>query len=110
MSTNPGAPELLSVTPDQWEEARRRFAVIRGLAQRTPRTRKDVTSAASELGLCTAQVYRLLARYAANPRLTSLVPQPCGGVRRSSRIAPALHTLVAEALEHGHLTRHGAMS
>jgi len=108
MSTNPGAPELLSVTPDQWEEARRRFSVIRALAQRTPRTRNDVVTAASELGLCAAQVYRLLARYAANPRLTSLVPQPGGGVRGSSRIAPALDTLVEEAIETVYLTRQRA--
>ncbi len=105
MNPQPGTPELLSVSAEQWDEARRRLAVIRTLAQRAQRTRADVVAAASQLGLSAAQLYRLLRRYAADPRLTTLVPQPCGGVRGRSRIRCDIEALVGEVIEAIYLTQ-----
>jgi putative transposase len=97
-------PDLLDFNADQWEQARRRLAVIRPLVQRDERTRAEVATAAAALGLSAAQLYRLLQRYQADPRLTALVPQPCGGVRGRSRIAPEVDALVEQAIESTYLT------
>lgn len=99
------APDVLSVSAEQWEEARRRLAVIRPLVQRTERTRSEVAAAAGELGLSIAQLYRLMRRYAADPRLTALVPQPCGGVRGRSRLSVEIEFLVDSVIETMYLTR-----
>jgi len=105
MSTAPIVPELSSITEEQWEEARRRLKVIQPLVQMPRRSRADVVAAAVGLGLAAAQMYRLLARYQADPRLTALVPQPRGGVRGRSRIRCEIDTLIDEVIETTYLTR-----
>jgi putative transposase len=105
MSTTPVAPELSSITEEQWEEARRRLKVIQPLAQLPRRSRADVVAAAVGLSLSGAQTYRLLAQYQADPRLTALVPQPPGPVRGRSRIRCEIDALIEEAIETYYLTR-----
>jgi len=99
------APELSTVSAQQWEEARRRMKVVQPLARMPRRTRADVVTAATELGLAAAQLYRLLARYKADSRLTALLPQPRGGVRGRSRISAELEALIEEVIEDVYLTR-----
>lgn len=105
MSAERSAPELLSVSPAQWDEARRRLPIIGRLAQAPRRTRAAVIVAGSELGLSSTHVYRLLRRYLADPRLTSLVSRPCGGIRGRSRLPSEIEALVDEAIETVYLTR-----
>ena len=104
MTDQPSAPELLSLSQDQWEGARRRLAIIQPLSQKPGRTRADVDAAAAELNLMAAQVYRLLGRYAADPRLTTLVVRPGGGVRGRGRISQTLESLIDEAIQKIYLT------
>lgn len=105
MSTTPIAPELSSITEEQWEEARRRLKIVQPLAQLPRRTRADVIAAAVGLRLSAAQMYRLLAQYQADPRLTALVSQPPGAVRGRSRIPCEIDALIDEAIETNYLTR-----
>jgi putative transposase len=105
MTMQRSAPELLSVSSAQWDEARRRLAVVGRLAQSPHRTRADVIAAATGLGFCAAHVYVLLSRYLADPRLTSLLPLPCGGVRGRSRLTGDTDALIDEAIETVYLTR-----
>ena len=70
--------DLTDVPARDWQKARRRFSVIRDLAELADRTRDDAETAAAELDLSLSQLYRLLARYQADPRLTSLLPEPPG--------------------------------
>lgn len=104
MTEQLSAPELLSLSQDQWEEARRRLAIIQPLSKKPSRTRADVDAAAAELNLRAAQVYRLLGRYAADPRLTTLVARPGGGVRGRGRISQTLESLIDEAIQKIYLT------
>lgn len=67
-------PDLANVPAAAWYEARRRFEVIRALAESPERSRSDAEAAAEALGYSTTLVYRLLARYLADPRVTSLLP------------------------------------
>lgn len=105
MSAQRSAPELLSVSPAQWDEARRRLSIIGRLAHAPRRTRTAVMAAARELGFGPTQVYVLLRRYLADPRLTSLVSRPCGGVHGRSRLTSEIDALIDESIETVYLTR-----
>ena len=105
MSAPRSAPELSSVSTAQWEEARRVLPVIRGLADNPTRTRADVKAAGAVLGYGTTRVYRLLRRYLADPRLTSLLPQPPGRKRGVSQCSAEVESLINEVVEAVYLTR-----
>lgn len=97
--------ELSAVSTAQWDEARRYLPVIQRLAHSTHRTRSDVVAAAAELGCSRAQVYVLLNRYLADPRLTSLLPRRRGPERGGSRLTPQIDALIDEAIEDVYLSR-----
>jgi putative transposase len=74
MSRAADTPDLADVPVADWHEARRRFEVISVLAKAPERTRSDTEAAAQTLGCSATVVYRLLSRYLADPRVTSLLP------------------------------------
>lgn len=81
-------PDLAEVPAADWREARRRFEVIHALAQMPERSRHDAEAAAETLGYSTSFVYRLLARYFADARATSLLPGRRGR-RHGQLVLPA---------------------
>ena len=105
MSGPRSAPELSSVSTAQWEEARRVLPVIRGLADNRTRTRADVMTAGAALGYGPTRIYRLLRRYLADPRLTSLLPQPPGRKRGVSQCTAEIDSLINEFIDAVYLTR-----
>jgi putative transposase len=79
---SPGRP--LDITEADWSEAVRREATVRALATMGVNSQSAVHAAAASLGLSTAQVYRLIARFRRHPVTLSLVvakPGPKKGVR-----------------------------
>src|ERR1700722_15333316 len=60
MSNPRSAPELSSVDTARWEEARRRLPIVRQLIECPNRTRAEVITAATTLGLGVTQTYELL--------------------------------------------------
>lgn len=68
-------PDLSQIPPEKWEEAGRPVGIIRPLAEMSNRKVTDMKAAAAQLGLKLSQVYELLGRYLADPRLTTLVPR-----------------------------------
>jgi len=105
MSEKHAIPELTAVSPSQWDEARLYFPIIQRLASNARRTRAEVAAAAAELGSSTTQLYVRLKRFAEDPRLTSLLPQPRGPRRGGSRLMPETNTLIDEVIETVYLTR-----
>jgi putative transposase len=101
-SSNPS--ELTIVDVARWDEARRRLPIVRRLAEDPKRSRADARAAADELGIGVSHFYVLLKRYLSDPRLTSLVPKPSGGVRGRSRLSTGLESLIDEAIETFYLT------
>jgi putative transposase len=79
------APDLADIPARDWQKARRRLEVIRDLAKLTERTRQDALRAAAELNLSLSQLYKVLRRYEADPKLTSLLPDR-GGRAPGSRL------------------------
>ena len=79
---SPGCP--LDIPEADWSEAVRREATVRPLATAGVNSQSAVHAAAASLGLSTAQVYRLIARFRGHPVTLSLVvakPGPKKGVR-----------------------------
>lgn len=99
------APELSSVHASRWEEARRYLPVIQRLGQSPHRTSEDVIAASVQLGCGYAHVYRLLRRYLADPRLTSLLPRRRGTKGGHSYLRHEVAAVINDAIESVYLTR-----
>jgi len=105
MNESRSAPELSSVHASRWDEARRCLPVIQRLGHSTYRTTKEVLAASVELGCGPAHVYRLLQRYLADPRLTSLLPRRRGTQVGHSYIKPEVEAIINDAIDEVYLTR-----
>lgn len=105
MSPAADTPDLADVPVADWHKARRRFEVISVLAKAPERTRGDAEAAAEALGCSATVVYRLLSRYLADPRVTSLLPGRRGR-RHGQLFLPAEVDEVVQATIHEfYLTR-----
>jgi len=98
-------PELIEVPEQDWQEARRRLTIIQPLSATRARTRDSVTLAAKHLRLSVTHAYRLLKRYDADPRLTSLLPAPRGPKQGHSRLQPLVEDVIRTSIEEDYLTR-----
>lgn len=105
MSTIPAPPELSAIPESAWAEARRYFPVFHRLANTPKRNRSQIVAAAAELGCSRSLVYKLLRRFIADPRLTSLLSHQRGPTRGGSRLPSEIHLLIDEMIESVYLTR-----
>jgi putative transposase len=99
------SPELTEVSPQDWQEARRRLEIIQPLAAAADRTRSSVHLAAKQLKLSVTHAYRLLKRYDADPRLTSLLPARRGRKPGHCRLATMVEEVIQTAIDEVYLTR-----
>lgn len=105
MSPAADTPDLADVPVADWHQARRRFEVISVLAKAPERTRGDAEAAAEALGCSATVVYRLLSRYLADPRVTSLLPGRRGR-RHGQLFLPAeVDEVVQATIDEFYLTR-----
>lgn len=105
MSPAADTPDLADVPVADWRKARRRFEVISVLAKAPERTRGDAEAAAEALGCSATVVYRLLSRYLADPRVTSLLPGRRGR-RHGQLFLPAeVDEVVQATIDEFYLTR-----
>ncbi len=105
MNVTQSTSELSLVPEAQWAEARRCMSVIQRLANNPARGQEQIDCAVRELGFSRAQVYILLRRYLADPRLTSLLPRRRGPDRGFSKLTAEVEQLVDEAIESVYLAR-----
>lgn len=104
MTDIPTPPELSAIPESAWAEARRYFPVFHRLANTPKRNRSQVIAAAAELGCSRSLVYKLLRRFIADPRLTSLLSHQRGPTRGGSRLSSEIHRLIDEMIESVYLT------
>jgi putative transposase len=98
-------PELSEVDAAEWERARRRAEFIRPLAEVPRNSRARIEQVAAELGCKPALVYRLIARWRADPRVTSLLPNTRGRRPGASRKAAEIDELIRLVIDEVYLTR-----
>jgi putative transposase len=98
-------PDLSMIGAAAWDEARRCLPVIRRLAEKPARTRRDVLAAARELGYGATHTYALLRRYLTDARLTGLLPSRRGPERGVSLLDEEVDAVIREAIDTVYLTR-----
>ena len=99
------APDLSEVAAKDWEKARRRFEVLKPLADAELRSRGMAQEAADRLGISLTLIYRLLARYEADPRLTSLLPERRGRREGQLVLTAEVDEIIAAVIDELFLTR-----
>ena len=105
--SDPTAPTLMSIvhaTDAQWERARRREAVIAGVANASD-LGEQVTRASARLGVSRRTLFRWLASYRDAPQTSSLLPRPRGTPTGARRIDAHLEQLIAEVIRDVNLTK-----
>jgi len=102
---------LVQVTPDlsqldgqDWDEARRRYALIKPFLALGRTVRADVEAAAKAYGVEASTVYRWMRYYRPTGKLSSLLPIRSSGGRGKSRVAPAADEIMNAAIETFYLT------
>ena len=86
-----------------WEEASRRFSIIRPLVENPARTEHDALEVARKNGIGIATVYRWVARYEESGLLTSLMPKGRAD-RKSGRLDKRVEEVAKETVEQAFLT------
>lgn len=99
------APDLSEVVAEDWEKARCRFEVLKPLADAEGRSRGMAQEAADRLGISLTLIYRLLARYEADPRLTSLLPERRGRREGQLVLTAEVDEIIAAVIDELFLTR-----
>jgi putative transposase len=105
VSDTSNTPDLANIPGRDWDLARQRLAVISRLAEAAVCTRSAAKRAAQELGCSVALIYRLLARYQADPRLTHFLPRPRGRRHGQMQLTAELEEIIKTAIEELYLTR-----
>jgi putative transposase len=105
MSGAASTPDLAEVPVADWHKARRRFEVISVLAKAPERTRSDAEAAAQALGCSATVIYRLLLRYLADPRVTSLLPGRRGRRHGQLLLAGEVDEVIQATINEFYLSR-----
>jgi putative transposase len=104
---NTCTPEHVAVTlaDHQWQEARRRAAIIGPLAESPSVSQRAAAEAGRKLGLSARTVYTLVSAWrSSGGSLPTLVPIKPSGGRGRGRLASAVEAVIGDALQHHYLT------
>ena len=105
LSAPAGLPQAIARATDaQWERARRREAVVAGIAHADD-VGEQVTLAASRLGVSRRTLFRWIALYRDIPQTSSLLPRPRGTPAGAHRLAPQVEQLIGEVIRDVYLTK-----
>jgi putative transposase len=88
-----------------WEHARRLYDYIKPLLDANTRTKARVQKRARQVHLSAATLYRCIALYENEGRLSALLPRRSSGGRGKSRLSPRQDHVIQESIENGYLTR-----
>jgi putative transposase len=100
-------PEVRAVTltDDQWREARRRAEIIRPLAENPIVPQRSAEEAGRRLGLSARTVYSLVNVWrSSGGSLPELVATKPSGGKGRARLTPAIEAVIGETIEHYYLT------
>src|SRR5438067_8640421 len=97
------SPGWQDLTDLQWQEACRREAVIRPLAEQGRLSRQEAAAAAERLGMGRTLLYELVARFRRRPQTSSLAPGVRGRGSCSRALDPQVEALVASAIKEVYL-------
>lgn len=94
---------LVGVSDADWQEAKRRFEIIRPLLVRGGRTRAKVEDAAKAAGVHWTTIYHWVNQYLPTGRTSSLIPARSDGGRGKGRIPKALEEIITSVIKSHYL-------
>ena len=95
----------VTLTDHQWQEARRRAAIIRPLAAASSISQRAAEEAGRKLSLSARTIYTLVRAWRLSEgSVPVLVPIKPSGGRGRARLAIAVEAIIGEAVEHVYLT------
>lgn len=97
-------PDLSLLDGQDWDAARRRYALIKPFLAQSRTVRAEVEAAAKDFGVEASTVYRWMRYYRPTGKLSSLLPTRSDGGRGKSRVSPAADEIMDAAIETFYLT------
>jgi putative transposase len=100
-----GEMELVLVTDEDWQEAQRRFSIIRPLLALPRRTKQMVVEAARRAEIHVVTLYRWIKLYEQTGRASALLPTRRDGGRGQSRLNPKVEEILNTTIEDFYLKK-----
>lgn len=97
--------DLALVTDKDWEEANKRFEIIRPLINNSHRSISMIEERAKEAGVKRATIYRWIEAYENNPRISSLLRDRSAGGRGEHRIDKEVVSIMDATIDELQLRR-----
>ncbi|MDQ2069817.1 Mu transposase C-terminal domain-containing protein [Natronospira bacteriovora] len=100
---SPGAPDLDEMPEKQWQEALRRYEVIRPLLDKPDRTAADVAEVADREAVSSTTLYGWMQKFAEHGVVTALLRQRRKD-RGSTKLAESVEEVIKGVIEDFHMT------
>jgi putative transposase len=97
--------ELVLVPDEDWQEAQRRFSIIRPLLGVPRRSSEAVAEAARQADVHPITLYRWIKIYEQTERVSSLIPVKRDGGRGRSRLTPEVEKILNATIEDHYLKK-----
>jgi putative transposase len=97
--------ELVLVPDADWQEAQRRFSIIRPLLGLLRRPAELVAEAAREAGVHPITIYRWVTAYEQAERVSALIPTKRDGGRGRSRLNPEVEKILNQTIEDHYINK-----
>jgi putative transposase len=97
--------ELVTVDKKGWEEANRRYALIKPLLEAPRRTREMVEEQARAGGVHPVTLYRWIDTYLCTERVSALLPNKRGFKKGQSRLSPEVEAVLKATIEDFYLNK-----
>jgi putative transposase len=98
-------PEFILIPEEDWQEANRRYNIIRPILTATKRTSTNVKKAAAEAKVHPVTIYRWLNSFELTGKVSALVPSDKNGGRGQSRLSEEVETIVRTTIENEYLDK-----
>jgi putative transposase len=93
------AVDLATIDDADWQEAQRRFSFIQPLLAESGRRRADVANVAQSAGVHVTTLYRWIADYESQGKVSALLPHKPNGGRGKSRLADSVEVILKATIE-----------
>lgn len=97
-------PDLLLVLDKDWQEAKRRYEIIRPLLDKADRSRQDVAERGKAYGHHTNTLYDWIRRYEDSHLLTALLPR-IRSDKGTTKLTAEIETIIETVIESEYLTK-----
>ena len=104
ITKNANDPLLITVPDKDWQEANRRYDLLRPLLTDGKRTTEMVEKVAADAGVHMVTIYRWIGMFERTGRVSSLIPTDKNGGRGQTRLSSEVEKIVKSTIENYYLS------